>query len=197
MSSKKISGGMIVTGVISAGFLVCALIIAGQALALAAKRAEVVPENTVVNDYKAAQAAKLSGYSYVNKAKGVVGLPIDRAMALVLKEGLPIADAPEPLSGDASAADLGKAVFTSLACAACHNLEGVRTVGPTFKGTFGTERALEGGRTAIFDEAYLKKSLFEPLADVAATFPPIMPAFTGRVSDEDITNLGAFLQSIK
>ena len=47
--------------------------------------------------------AILSSYAWVNEQKGVVRIPIERAMAVLLERGLPVGSAPSPL-GSASAA---------------------------------------------------------------------------------------------
>lgn len=53
-----------------------------------APRNESEPE-TALNDYLARQKAALSGYAWVDRGKGVVSIPIDRAMEIIAAKGIP------------------------------------------------------------------------------------------------------------
>lgn len=63
-------------------------------------------------------------------------------------------------------------------CMACHSLDGGKLVGPTFKGLFGRKEAvLSDGqeRQIVADEAYIRKSISLPNADVVLGYQPVMP----------------------
>lgn len=97
----------------------------------------------------------------------------------------------------ASAADLvetGKRVATRRACVACHTLDGQRHVGPTWRGLYGSTRVLADGRTVVADDAYLTRSMMEPLADVVAGYSVTMPTYRGQLS---VAETGALLALIK
>lgn len=53
-----------------------------------APRNESEPQ-TDLNDYLARQKAALSGYGWVDRSKGVVSIPIGRAMAIIAQRGVP------------------------------------------------------------------------------------------------------------
>jgi cytochrome c oxidase subunit 2 len=91
---------------------------------------------------------------------------------------------------------LGEKLYASLGCIACHSTDGSAIIGPTFQGLFGTERLLADGSTVNADEAYIKQSVLDPASQVAGGFQPVMPPFAGRVTDEDIANLTAFIASL-
>lgn len=83
----------LVVGIAGALFLF-ALIVALQALYGAAERAEfqrkVVEEKPIeLQSLRAAQLERLGGYRSVDPAGGVVAIPIERAMDLVVEENRP------------------------------------------------------------------------------------------------------------
>jgi cytochrome c oxidase subunit 2 len=56
---------------------------------------------------------------------------------------------------------------------------------------------LNDGRTVIADDAYLRESILDPNAKVAAGFQEnIMPNFTGQLSEENVIQLIAFIKSL-
>ena len=55
---------------------------------------------------------------------------------------------------------------------------------------------LEGGGTALFDEAYVRESILDPKAKVARGFPPVMPTFKGQLSEEQILALISYIRSL-
>ncbi len=93
-------------------------------------------------------------------------------------------------------AEAGARLFTSLGCTACHSTDGSPMVGPTMKGAYGSERAMKGGGSAIFDEEYVRSSLLDPQGQVVEGFEPVMPTFQGRVNDKEITVIIAFIKSL-
>lgn len=85
-------------------------------------------------------------------------------------------------------------------CLGCHSLDGTPKVGPTFKGLWGrSTTVLTNGaeRTITVDEAYLRRSLREPKADVVKGFPPIMPPYAGVLKEAEITALLKFFKASK
>ena len=60
----------------------------------------------------------------------------------------------------------------------------------------------EGTRMAPYreitvDDAYIKKSMLEPAADVVKGFQPLMPSQQGLVSEGEIKALTAYIKSLK
>ncbi len=89
----------------------------------------------------------------------------------------------------------GEKLYTKKTCNACHTLDGTKTVGPTFKGLFGKMEALESGKSVKVDEAYLRKSLTDPAADVVKGFAPTMPKL--ELSDKELDALVEFIKAQK
>ena len=81
-------------------------------------------------------------------------------------------------------------------CLACHSLDGVRGVGPTFKGLFGKQQSvLQDGKPVVItaDDAYLRESIRSPNTKIVEGFQPIMPA----ISDLTAAEVEALVEYIK
>jgi len=82
-------------------------------------------------------------------------------------------------------------------CMACHSTDGTRLVGPTWKGLFGKSvNVVSGGATREVkaDEAYLKRSITDPGAEIVASYDPLMPKV--QLSDDEIAAIIAYLESL-
>ncbi|WP_456427909.1 cytochrome c oxidase subunit II [Rhodocaloribacter sp.] len=102
----------------------------------------------------------------------------------------------ESQATDLTPVERGEQLYVQQTCNACHSTDGSPGVGPTFKGLFGSERALEGGGTVVADENYIRESILNPTAKVAQGFSPIMPASFGSLPAEDIDALVAYIKSL-
>ncbi|MEZ4599850.1 MAG: cytochrome c oxidase subunit II [Syntrophotaleaceae bacterium] len=93
-------------------------------------------------------------------------------------------------------AEPGRELLTRHGCNACHSLDGTKMIGPTFKGLFGhTVTVTTDGRKRelTVDRDYLRRSILEPGADLVEGYPPVMPPYQGRISDEELDALVEFL----
>ena len=95
-----------------------------------------------------------------------------------------------------SLAQRGEKVYKSV-CIACHSLDGSRTVGPSWKGLFGSKREFENGSTTIADEDYLKESILNPNVKVVKSYPPVMPSYQGQFSEEQISGIVEYIKDLK
>lgn len=96
----------------------------------------------------------------------------------------------------AALADVGEQLFTSMACITCHRGDsGAR--GPDLTGLFGKPVKLASGETVVADESYLRESIVTPSAKVVAGYQPIMPTFQGLLSEEQLLQLVAYIQSLQ
>jgi cytochrome c oxidase subunit 2 len=100
-----------------------------------------------------------------------------------------LANAPAEESMVASGAKLFSSA--NLACNTCH---GERA--PTMAGLFGRTVQLADGRTIKADEEYLRRSILNPSADIVAGYPPLMPAYEGRLSEEQLSQLIEYIKSL-
>jgi cytochrome c oxidase subunit II len=95
---------------------------------------------------------------------------------------------------------LGAQVAKSKGCTACHSTDGSKLVGPSYKGLYGSKQEVVTAgaeREITVDDAYIKKSMLEPTADVVKGFQPLMPSQQGLVSDGEIKALIAYIKSLK
>jgi len=95
-----------------------------------------------------------------------------------------------------SLVDYGAQLYKSRACNTCHSIDGSAVVGPTFKGDFGGQRALTNGQTVTIDENYIRESILNPEAKIAAGYDPVMPTFQGILKDRQIDALIAYIKSL-
>lgn len=107
--------------------------------------------------------------------------------------------APGKNTVDGSPAWEGRKLFLKLQCVTCHNAEATARA-PRLEGMAGTIRPLDNGRSTKFDDAYIRQSVRNPLADVADGWrrPSIMPAYPPSQVDEiELRNLVAYIKSLK
>jgi len=90
----------------------------------------------------------------------------------------------------------GLAILEQYGCLGCHSTDGTAKIGPTFKGLWGrTSVVLTGSveHSVTVDEAYLRKSIAEPNADIVKGFAPAMPPF--QLKDAELTTLIDYFRS--
>ena len=91
-------------------------------------------------------------------------------------------------TGTESAASQGRKLFQERGCASCHQTEpgGQQGRGPSLYGLFGKPQTVEGGQQVTVDESYVRESILNPRAHIAAGFQDLMPTFQGQLSEEQI-----------
>lgn len=102
------------------------------------------------------------------------------------------------LSGGAtgmSMVDQGASLFKRFGCETCHRAGGT-SQGPALVGLFGKMVKLQGGKTVIADENYIRESILDPRAKIVSGYQPIMPTFKGLVSEEGLLQLIAYIKSL-
>jgi len=95
-----------------------------------------------------------------------------------------------------SLADCGSRVFTQKGCNSCHSIDGSRVIGPTFSGLWGSERAFTDGTSQVADENYVRQSIMDPGGQIVEGYQAQMPTFAGRIDDEELNALMAYIQSL-
>jgi cytochrome c oxidase subunit 2 len=96
---------------------------------------------------------------------------------------------------EGSMASQGEKLFQKFACDTCHTNDATGR-GPVLAGLFGTRRPLADNSMVPVDENYVRESILNPRAKVAAGFQPIMPTFQGQVSEEDLLKLLAYIKTL-
>ena len=96
---------------------------------------------------------------------------------------------------EGSLASQGQKLFEKYACATCHTNDATGR-GPVLLGLFGSTVTLSNDATVTADENYVRESILDPSAKVVAGYQPIMPSFAGRLSEDDLVQLIAYIKSI-
>jgi cytochrome c oxidase subunit 2 len=94
-------------------------------------------------------------------------------------------------------ADWGRLQWERKGCNSCHNIDGTRSKGPSWKGIFGKPERLNNGAQVVVDEDYLRESMMTPGAKVVDGFEPIMPTFQGLLRDHEVRGLVEFIKSLQ
>lgn len=102
--------------------------------------------------------------------------------------------------GEEELAARGRLIADARACVSCHTADGSSSVGPTWKGLFGSKVPLDDGSETIANDAYLRESMLEPSAKTVRDFEKgrmetvIKP---GSLSDEEIRALIAYIKTLR
>ncbi len=99
--------------------------------------------------------------------------------------------APQP-----SLASLGEAKFRTLGCSGCHDAPASTVHAPQLVGLYGRTIPLASGRWVTVDERYVRTSILRPNDDVAAGFEAVMPAYEGRLDEQDLLELVVYIKSL-
>jgi cytochrome c oxidase subunit II len=94
-----------------------------------------------------------------------------------------------------SMAARGAQRFRALGCAGCHGADaGVRA--PHLEGLYEHTVQLQGGKTVVADDDYLRDSILLPKSQVVAGYDPIMPSYAGQVSESEVMEIIAYIKSL-
>jgi cytochrome c oxidase subunit II len=96
---------------------------------------------------------------------------------------------------EGSLASTGEKLFGDLACNTCHRPDS-RGRGPVLRNVFGHPVQLSDGTAVTADENYLRESILTPAVKVTAGYQPVMPAFQGLVSEEQLLALIEYVKSL-
>ena len=106
--------------------------------------------------------------------------------------------APQPWDENVETlAQFGERTFQSNGCTACHSIDGSRMVGPSMAGLYGASRPITGEGQVTADENYLRESIVNPGARIVESYPNAMPTFAGRLTDQQIDGIIAYIQSLQ
>jgi cytochrome c oxidase subunit 2 len=95
-----------------------------------------------------------------------------------------------------SLAEYGEVLYRSKACFTCHSVDGSNIQGPSFLGSYGSRRGLQSGNQVTVDENYIRESILNPQAKVAAGFQPVMPTYQGLLKDRQIDALIEYIKTL-
>ena len=91
--------------------------------------------------------------------------------------------------------------FRELGCTGCHGgppglVPSPVVRAPNLSGLYGSVVPLESGKMVVADERYLRDSIMLPSSEVVHGYAPVMPSYQGRISQEDLLALIAYLKSL-
>jgi mono/diheme cytochrome c family protein len=143
----------------------------------------------------------LDGYGWVDRAAGVVHIPVERAMNLILAEkkspGLQSVrriEAPGAGRTDTALQRAGRRLFRQYGCDICHAPDAVIHA-PSLDGVSGQRVRLSDGTFVRADDQYLHDSILQASKQVVAGYAPVMPAYRGVIPEPDVLALIAYLKS--
>jgi cytochrome c oxidase subunit 2 len=94
-----------------------------------------------------------------------------------------------------SMAEQGEKLFRAHGCSGCHGANST-VHAPSLEGVFGSYVHLQDGSVRLADEAYLRDCILNPRSFTVAGYPPIMPDFSGQISESDLMKIVAYIQSL-
>ena len=87
----------------------------------------------------------------------------------------------------------GLTILKANGCLTCHSLDGAKIVGPSFKGLYGSKRAVitaQGEKQVDALDDYIKKSILEPNFEVVKGYNiGLMKSYLGIIKAEDIDKI--------
>lgn len=101
----------------------------------------------------------------------------------------------EQSATDETLAARGGRLFRSYGCSGCHS-PGATVRAPLLDSLFGRPVPLSDGTTTIADERYIRDSVVFPGKQIVAGYEPLMPSFAGRIPEDDMIALIAYIRSL-
>jgi cytochrome c oxidase subunit 2 len=106
----------------------------------------------------------------------------------------------QPVTFDAALAARGQPLFTEYGCNACHSVNGTAGVGPSLQNVYNHPVRLNDGSVVLADEAYIRRSILEPNAQIVNGFTSgtMLSAIQGRLPEiSQPANLNPLVEYIK
>lgn len=94
-----------------------------------------------------------------------------------------------------SLASQGASLFRQSGCGGCHGV-GSTVRAPPLAGLYGKRVPLSDGTMEIADEKYIRDSILKPRAQITAGYDPLMPSYEGKLSEEEIMKIVAYVKSL-
>jgi len=92
-------------------------------------------------------------------------------------------------------ATAGQRLFNQVGCSGCHGVSS-KIHAPRLEGLYGGPVPLEGGQVVTADDKYIRDSILLPASQIAAGYQNLMPSFAGRLSEDEVMQLIAYIKSL-
>jgi cytochrome c oxidase subunit 2 len=89
----------------------------------------------------------------------------------------------------------GERLFNQVGCSGCHGVSS-KFQAPKLEGLYGHPVPLDGGQVVTADDKYIRDSILLPASQITAGYQNLMPSFAGRLSEEEVMELIAYIKSI-
>lgn len=89
----------------------------------------------------------------------------------------------------------GAGLFRQFGCSGCHG-NGSRVRAPSLAGLYGKRVPMSDGTLDIADERYIRDSILKPRAQITAGYEPLMPSYEGKISEDEIVKIVAYIKSL-
>ena len=142
----------------------------------------------------------LDGYGWIDRVAGIVHIPIDRAMDLIVAEKKSSGPAPDQTSNansldkNTALENTGRRLFRQYGCTVCHDPDAASHA-PSLIGIYGQRVRLSDGTFVRADDQYLHDSIMLSSKQVVAGYVPVMPAYGSIIPEPDVRELIAYLKS--
>ena len=94
-----------------------------------------------------------------------------------------------------SVANAGEALFQSYGCSGCH-AAGSTVKAPSLVGLWQRPVPMEAGGTVVADDAYIRDKILNPNDNKIAGYKQVMPAYAGKIGEDDLLRLVAYVKSV-
>jgi cytochrome c oxidase subunit II len=89
----------------------------------------------------------------------------------------------------------GARLFRQFGCSGCHGA-GTTMRAPALEGLYGKAVPLSDGTIEVADDRYIRDSILKPRARVAAGYQPLMPSYEGKISEDELIQIVAYIKSL-
>ena len=96
---------------------------------------------------------------------------------------------------DGTLAAQGASLFRQFGCGGCHG-NGSTVRAPALAGLYGKRVPLSDGTMEVADERYIRDSILKPRTQIAAGYEPLMPSYEGKLSEDEIVKIVAYIKSL-
>lgn len=109
---------------------------------------------------------------------------------------------PGMTEAEATMVTMGAKLSLEKGCARCHSIDESNaslppTLGPSWVGLYRSERTLADGTKVVADEAYLTRSMMDPMVQLVQGYPPLMPSYQGLLQSGEAAAITEYIKTLK